>query len=103
MLTLPKPKCESFEITTIRNLPESHLHWKYRFHKSPLFIRIYADLEADNGKDNSSVGNKTTNFYKQNLVLNGYRIQSDMDDVLQSGYYRSPLGNDNVDWFVRRL
>ena len=23
-----------------------------------------------------------------------------MDDVLKSGYYESPLGYDNVDWFV---
>ena len=23
-----------------------------------------------------------------------------MDDVLKSGYYKSPLGYDNVDWFV---
>ena len=24
-----------------------------------------------------------------------------MSDVLQSGYYSSPLGFDNVDWFVK--
>ena len=23
-----------------------------------------------------------------------------MENVLKSGYYRSPLGYDNVDWFV---
>ena len=23
-----------------------------------------------------------------------------MEDVLQSGYHKSPLGYDNVDWFV---
>ena len=46
------------------------------------------------------MGNKTTNIYKQNPVLNGYRIVSEMEDILQSGYYKSPLGYDNVDWFV---
>ena len=57
-------------------------------------------MEADNEKDNSSIGNKTTNIYKQNPVLNGYRIESELNDFLQSGYYKSPLGYDNVDWFV---
>ena len=47
----------------------------------------------------SSIGNKTTNIYEQNPVLNGYRIISDMEDVLPGGYHKSPLGYNNVDWF----
>ena len=39
-------------------------------------------------------------MYKQNPVLNGYRIVSELDDVLKSGYHNSPLGYNNVDWFV---
>ena len=73
---------------------------KKHFLKSPLYFRIYADFEADNGKDNSIIGNKTTNIYKQNPVLNGYRIISQLEDVLKSGYHKSPLGYNNVDWFV---
>ena len=46
------------------------------------------------------MGNKTTNIYKQNPILNGYEIVSELEDVLQSGYHKSPLGYDNVDWFV---
>ena len=61
---------------------------------------IYADFEADNEKDNSIVGNKTTNIYKQNPILNSYHIVSKLEDVLKSDYYKSPLGYDNVDWFV---
>ena len=57
-------------------------------------------MEADNQKDNSSVGNKTTNIYKQNPILNGYHIVSEVEDVLKSDYYKSILGYDNVDWFV---
>ena len=38
-------------------------------------------------------------FFKQNTVLNGYHIESGLD-VLQSSYYKSPLGYNNVDWFV---
>ena len=32
--------------------------------------------------------------------MNGYRIVSELEDVLQNGYHKSPLGYDNVDWFV---
>ena len=73
------------------------------FHKNPLYFRIYADFAADNAIDNSSKVDKTTNNYKQNPVCNGYYIVSEMDDVLQSGYYESHLGYDNVDWFVDEI
>ena len=100
MLIKHKPKCENNDITTIKTSNESQLHWKKHFHKNPLYFRIYADFEADNENDNSVVGNKTTNIYKQNPVLNGYHIVSELEDVLKSDYYKSPLGYDNVNWFV---
>ena len=86
--------------TTIRTSLESPLHWKKHFRKNPLYIRIYADFEADNEKNNSSIGIKTTNVYKQFPVLNGYLIESELEDVLKSSYHKSPLGSNNVDWFV---
>ena len=92
MLIKHKPKCENNDITTIRTSNESHLHWKKYFHKNALYFRIYADFEADNEKDNSIIGNKTTNIYKQNPVLNGYHIVSELENVLNSDYYKSPLG-----------
>ena len=95
-----KPKCENNDFTTIKTSRESHLNWKNHFHRNPLYFRIYADFEADNEKDNSIIGNKTTNTYKQNPVLNGYHIISELEDVLKSDYYNSPLGYNNVDWFV---
>ena len=100
MLIKHKPKCENNNISTIRTSNESQLHWKKHFHKKPLYFRIYADFEADNEKDDSVVGNKTTNIYKQNPVLNGYHIVSELEDVLKSDYYKSPLRYDNVVWFV---
>ena len=103
MLMIHKPKCENEDITIIRTSSESYLHWKKHFHKNPLHLRIYAHFEADNEKDNSSVDNKTTNTYKQNPVLGGYRIESELEDVLQCGYYKSPLGYNNVDWFVNEV
>ena len=100
MLMRHKQKCGGDNITTLKTSNESHLHWKNHFHKNPLYIRIYADYEADNEKDNSSMGNKTTNIYKQNPVLNGYDIVSELEDVLKSVSYKTSLGFSNVDWFV---
>ena len=94
-----KEKCGDDNICTIRTSNESHLFWKKNFHKNTLYFRIYADFEADNGKDNSKIGNKTTNIYKQNPVLKSYYIISELEDVLESDYYESPLGYDNVDFF----
>ena len=84
MFMLHKRKCGDYIITTIKSSTASHLHWKKHFHKSPLYFRIYADFEIDNEKDNSSIGNKTTNIYKQIPVLNGYHIKSEIEDVLKS-------------------
>ena len=89
---IQKPKCENNDITTNRTSIESHLHWKHHFHKNPLYFMICADFEADNEIDNSIIGNKTTNIFKQNPVLNGYHIKSELEDVLKSDYYKSPLG-----------
>ena len=93
-------KCGDDNICTIRTSNEPHLYWKKHFHKNPLYFRIIADFEADNEKNDSKKGNKTTNIYKQNPVLNGYYIISELEHVLESDYYESPLGYDNVDWFV---
>ena len=98
-----KEKCGDDNICTIRTSNKSHLYWKKHFHKNPIYFRIYADFEADNEKDNSKIGNKTTNIYKQIPVLNGYYIISELEDVLESGYYETPLGYDNVDWFVKEV
>ena len=66
---------------------ESHLYWNGLFHKNPMFFAIIADFEADNeNEDNKSVGNETTNIYKQNPVLIGYYVISELDGVLKTGY-----------------
>ena len=78
MLMLHKQKWGDDNITLLRTSSESYLHWKNHFHKNPLYFRINADFEADNEKDNSSIGNKTTNIFEQNPVLNGYHIESEL-------------------------
>ena len=57
-----KEKCGDDNICTIRTSNESHLYWKKNFHKNPLCFKIIADFEANNEKDNSKIGNKTTNI-----------------------------------------
>ena len=98
-----KEKCGDDNICTIRTTNEYHLYWKKHFHMNPLYFRIIADFEGDNEIDGSSVGDKTTNIYKQIPVCNEYYIISELEDVLESGYYESPLGYDNVDWFVNEF
>ena len=85
MLLKRKQKCGDENITTLRTSIESLLHWKKHFHKNPLYFRIYADFEAGNEEDKSSIGNHTTNIYKQHSVLNGYCIIFELDDVSKSG------------------
>ena len=54
-------------------------------------------------KKNNIIGDKTTNIYKQEPVCNGYHIVSQLDHVLKNGYYKSPLGHENVNWFVDEI
>ena len=92
-----KLRQENQQLTTS---PDSHIYWKKYFQKNKLYFKIYADFEADNKKEDTSIGDKTTNIYKQEPVCNGYYIESELDHILKSGYYKSPLGHENVDWFV---
>ena len=62
MLMLHRPKCENFDITTIRTSSESRLHWKHHFHKTPLYFGIIAVFETGYEIDNSSIGYKTTHI-----------------------------------------
>ena len=98
-----KEKCGKDNICNIRTSSESHPYWKKQFHRNPLYFRINADFEADNEINGSNVGDKTTNIYKKNPVFNGYYIISELEGVLESGYNESPLGYDNVDWFVNEV
>ena len=67
---------------------------------SESFFRVIVDFEAANEIDISKLGKKTTNIYKKNPVVNGYIIESELEDVLKNGYDESPLGYNIVDWFV---
>ena len=100
MLMKHKQKCVEDFITALRTSSESHLLWKNHFIKNPSYFRVCADFKAGNEIDISSIGNKTTNTYKQNPMLNGYHIISELENVSKSGSHKSPLSYNMIDWFV---
>ena len=69
MLVKHKKLCQ--ENQQLKTSPNSHIYWKKYFQKNKLYFRIYADFEADNKKENTNIGDKTTNIYKQEPVCNG--------------------------------
>ena len=46
-------------------------------------FRRYADSEVDIEIDSSSAGNKTSSIVKQKLILNGFYIVSELNDVFK--------------------
>ena len=100
MIIKHKEQCDQKEITSIRTSNQCHIYWKKHFQNSLFYFSIYADFDADNEIDNCRTGSKTTNFYKQNTVCNGYYTVSELEDVLKRDYFKSPLVYENVDWFV---
>ena len=71
---------------TIKTSSDFLFPWRTYFHNNPMYFRTFADFEADNEIDNSSVGNKTVIVYKQNSVCNGYTVISELEDVLKTDY-----------------
>ena len=84
MIIKHKDQCIQKRTTSFKTLFDSHLHWKNHFDKNCFYFRVNANFEADNEIDNSSIGNKTNNTYKQNPVCNGYEIISELEDVLKN-------------------
>ena len=102
MIFKHKKQRDQKEITSNKTSNESHSCWKNLFRKYPLYFRIICDFEPYSEIDNSKIGNKTTNNYKQSSVCNGYYVVSKLNNVLKSGYYESWRYN-NVDWFVNEV
>ena len=75
-------RCEQQDITAIRLSKESHLMWKKHFHEIPQYFMIYGDFECINKIEDSDIGNKTTNIFRQNPTCNGFHIVSELNDVL---------------------
>ena len=80
----------------------SEFHLNHIFNGKNIFIKThyFSEYMQISKLIMKKIGNKTINIYRQNPVLNGYHIESELEDVLQSSYYKSPLGYINVDWLV---
>ena len=90
MLIKHRERCrQKQEITAITTSDESHLYRKNHFHTNPIFFKVIADFEADNEIDNSNIGTKRTNIYKQNPILSGYFIIPVLEEILKSGFKES--------------
>ena len=44
--------------------------------------------------------NETTNINERRPMMNRYYLSSELNDVLQSGCYKSPLGYNNIGWYI---
>ena len=49
------------------------------------------------------MSNESIETYSQNPVLNGYLIESELEDIIHNGYHKSHLGYNIVDWFVNKV
>ena len=99
-----KTNCSRQKITSMKISKGPYIYWKNHFNQNPLYSRFIAAFEADNEiGDIKVVGNKTTNIYKQNPVLNGYYFISEIENNLKSGCYDSTFGYNNVDRFVNEV
>ena len=56
MLIKHKNLCGQNQI--LKTSPNSHIYWKKYYQKNILYFRIYADFEADNKKENTSIGDR---------------------------------------------
>ena len=101
MLIKHKNLCSQIQI--LKTSPNSYIYGKKYYQKNKLYFRIYADFEADNKEEKTSIGVKTTNIYKQEPVCNGYNIVSELEDILKSGYHKSPLGHEKINWLVDEI
>ena len=59
--------------------------------KIPLYFRTNAVFEGENEFEIWCIGKATTNIQKQNPVCNDSYMESEVTDILQSGFYEAPL------------
>ena len=112
MIIKHKQQCFQKEITKIRTSPQSHYYWKNFFHKNTFYIFIF--IKTLRYKQTSKLIMKTKtaklSVIKQLIFLSKIqyvmvinKLTSELEDVLKSGYYISPLGHENFDWFVDEI
>ena len=85
---------------------ETHVKWNKFYQKMPKYSMIIADFEARNEPiyDQNKQGCKTIDICKQIPCCNGFYIINKLNDLpIYSGYYKSPFGQNNVEWFLIKI
>ena len=72
----------------------------------PIFSLNIADFEPKNepifNQDKQHC--KTIDVCKQILCCNGFHVINKLNDLpIEMGYYKSPFGENNVEWFLKKI
>ena len=90
-----KDRCEERDFPSTKISIDTNIKWKNHNQKVPSYFKINADFKCINEKDNSTIGEKSTNIFKQNPVCSEYYIVSDLPEVLRNEF-KSNFGINNV-------
>ena len=85
---------------------KTHIKWDKYYQKMPLYTMIIADFEARNEPiiNQDNIINKTIDICKQIPCCNGFYVINKLTDLPRDcGYYKSPFGSNNVEWFLNRV
>ena len=85
---------------------KTHIKWDEYYQKMPLYSLIIADFEATYEPILNEIipDCKTIDICKQIPCCNGYYIINKLTNLpIDSGYYKSPFGLNNVEWFLNRV
>ena len=85
---------------------ETHVKWNKYYQKMPIYSIIIADFEARNepiiNQDNDTA--KTIDVCKQIPTCNGFYVINKIKNLpIEMDYYKSTLGNNNVEWFLNKI
>ncbi len=92
-----KELCDNQEATRIVFPKNDKLYFTKSYFKTIIPFRTYCDFECMN----VPVDKKNV-IYKQVPVAVGYYVESDIPEILKSGYYKH-FGLDSADWFVKKM
>ena len=85
---------------------ETHVKWDKHFKKMPIYSIIIGDFEARNelifNQDKQHC--KTIEICKQIPCCKGFYVINKLKDLpIEMGYYNSPFGQNNVEWFLSKI
>ena len=85
---------------------ETHVKWDKYYQKMSIYSIIIADFEAriEPVNDQDKHHCKTIDVCKQIPCCNGFYVINKLNDLpIEMGYYKSPFGQNNVEWFLTKI